>query len=164
MPQTAEPKAPSIDAKLVIPFVNAVREVFQKMAGVEATIQKPYLKMERKSTHSICGIIGFSGGITGSVVVTFSNSAAQKLVEAFAGMALEIGSSDFADAIGELANMVAGTAKRSLGQLASISVPSVIIGDGFAVASMSGVPCLVIPCTCSYGDFAVEVSIKKNVA
>jgi len=162
MPQTVETKAPPIDAKIVNPFVTAVRDVFQKMVGVEATIQKPYLKMEAKTTHSICGIIGFSGNITGSVVLSFSNSAAMKLVESFAGMKLEIGTPDFADAVGELANMVAGTAKRNLGGLASISVPSVVIGDGFAVASMSSIPCLVIPCTCSYGDFAVEVSIKKH--
>jgi chemotaxis protein CheX len=164
MQQTIETKPPLIDARLVTPFVNAVRDVFQKMVGVPATIQKPFLKSPPTPSHSICGIIGFSGNITGSVVLSFSDSAAQKLVESFAGVKLDIGTADFADAIGELANMVAGAAKRNLGGLASISVPSVVIGKGFTVSNMSTVPCLVIPCTCPYGDFAVEVCIKKHGA
>jgi chemotaxis protein CheX len=162
MSNAVETKTPTIDAKLVNPFVNAVRDVFQTMVKVHATIQKPFLKTQPTPTHSICGIIGFTGSVTGAVILSFSNSAAEKLVESFAGMKMEIGTTDFADAIGELANMVAGAAKSNLGGLASISVPSVVIGDGFTVTNMSSVPCLVIPCTCPFGDFAVEVCIKKN--
>jgi chemotaxis protein CheX len=155
-------KPPAIDAKLVIPFVAAVRDVFQKMTGTETTVEQPHLKQEATPTHSICGIIGFTGNVTGSVVLSLSNAAAEKLVEKFAGFKIEMTSPDFADAIGELANMVAGGAKKRLGEMASISTPSVVIGDGFTVSSMRSTPCLVIPCKCVYGSFAVEVCIKKG--
>lgn len=154
----------SISSKLITPFMTAVRDVFQKMAGVSTTIGKPYLKTDASAAYQVCGIIGFSGQITGSVVVSFSDAAAEKLVEAFAGVAMKRTDPDFADAVGELANMIAGSAKKSLGGLASISVPSVVIGSGYTIAITHSVPCLVIPCGSPFGDFSVEVSIKVNPA
>lgn len=156
--------AATITPDMITPFINAVRQVFQKMVRVEATIQTPYLKTHAGSTYEVCGIIGLSGQVTGSVVVSFSDAAAEKLVESFAGAKLDKVSPDFADAIGELANMIAGSAKQHLGGRASISTPNVVIGSGYSVASPSGVPCVVIPCSSPFGKFAVEVSIKRNAA
>ena len=153
-----------INSKLILPFMTAVRDVFQKMAGVKTTVGKPFLKTEAGTSYEVCGIIGFSGEITGSVVLSFSDAAAEKLVEAFAGVSMKRTDPDFADAVGELANMVAGAAKKSLGAQASISTPSVVIGKGFIVALTHAHPCLVIPCGSPFGDFAVEVSIKRNPA
>ena len=70
---------------LVIPFMNAVTQVFQKMVGVPATVQKPYLKTQTTSTYNVCGIIGLSGQVAGSVVVSFGEDTAVMLVEKFAG-------------------------------------------------------------------------------
>jgi chemotaxis protein CheX len=162
MTQTTTPKPP-IDSRFIMPFMVATRDVFQKMAGVATTIGKPHLKGDsNQSTCEVCGIIGFSGQITGSVVISFSNQAALNLVEAFAGVKFAITDPDFADAIGELANMIAGSAKKDLGALASISIPSVVIGKGCTVALTRSAPCLVIPCSSPLGNFAVEVSIKRN--
>jgi chemotaxis protein CheX len=152
--------APS--STFIMPFMNAVRQVFQKMAGVETTVNRPHLKTRASASYDVCGIIGFTGQIVGSVVVSFSDQAAEKLVEAFVGIKLERDSADFADAIGELANMIAGSAKHQMGTLASISVPSVVIGKGYTIANMSNTPCVVIPCGSPYGEFSVEVSIKPN--
>jgi chemotaxis protein CheX len=150
----------ALNPRMIVPFVNAVRDVFLKMANVQVTVSSPRFKSHAEPTYGVCGIIGFSGGVTGSVVLSFSDSAAEKLVEAFAGVAIKKDSPDFADAVGELANMVAGAAKPHLGGVASISTPSVIIGKGYTVSSPSGLPCLVIPCGSPFGDFCVEVSIK----
>ena len=158
----AQLKAPAIDVSLVVPFMNAVRDVFRKMAGVEITVERPKLKESPGATYDVCGIIGFSGAVSGSVAVTFSDEAAVALVAAFAGSAMERSSPDFADAIGELANMIAGAAKQSLGGMASISIPSVVIGKGFSVANLSEARGIVIPCLCAFGRFTVEVAIKRN--
>ena len=155
---------PSAVPKLILPFVSAVQDVFKKMAGVDIVVGKPRLKAGAGASYSVCGIIGFSGDITGSVVVSFSTGAAEKLVEAFCGNRLEIGSPDFADAVGELTNMIAGSAKTQLGGVASISLPSVVIGEGYTLANLSSAQCLVIPCGSPYGEFAVEVCIKSMAA
>ena len=161
MPQ-APAEAPAVNRNLVQPFMTAVKEVFAKMTGVEITVERPFLKTVTGCSYEVCGIIGFSGQISGSVVVSFSDAAAINLVEAFAGSRMDRTDPDFADAIGELANMIAGSAKQRLGGAASISVPSVVIGKGYSIASMRTIPCLVIPCKSAKGDFAIEVCIKQN--
>ena len=151
----------TIEPELIAPFAAAVREVFQTMVGVETTVGRPYRKVGTAPTHGVCGIIGFHGQIAGSVVVSFSDTAAEKLASAFVGTELKRSEPDFADAIGELANMIAGCAKGKVGTVASISTPSVVIG-GYTVAQPSSVPCVVIPCTCVHGEFTIEVSIKAQ--
>ncbi len=79
-------------------------------------------------------------------------------------MAMDPGSADFADAVGELGNMVAGAAKKELGYQASIGIPSVIVGTGHHIARLKDVPCLVVPCESEHGTFAVEVSIRRTEA
>jgi chemotaxis protein CheX len=157
------PKAPpAINPKLIVPFVNSVRQVFATMVGVETTVERPHLKGNSATSYDVSSIIGFSGDVVGSVVVSFQNAAAVKLVAAFAGMDIKEGTEDFADAVGELANMIAGSAKKDLGNAASITCPSVIIGHGHMVARLSDVPTIVIPCTTPVGSFAVEVNIKQQ--
>ena len=153
--------APTINPKLIVPFVNSVREVFRTMVGVETTVQRPFVKAQPAPSYDVSGIIGFSGNIVGSVVVSFQSEAALKLVESFSGSRCELNSPDFADAIGELANMVAGSAKKDMGTQASITVPSVVIGANHMLANLKDVPCIVVPCTTPVGDFCVEINIKQ---
>jgi chemotaxis protein CheX len=163
--QTAPATKPagSSTAKLIIPFVNSVRLVFETMVKVQTTVNAPRLKADPCPTYDVSGIIGFSGDVIGSVVVSLQMHAAKSLVAAFAGCPIEPGTPDFSDAIGELANMIAGGAKKHLGANANITVPSVIIGPGHQIARLSGVPCIVIPCSTPAGDFAVEVNVKQII-
>jgi chemotaxis protein CheX len=143
--------------------MESVRTVFRTMVNVETVLSTPFVKTERTECN-VFGIIGFSGELTGAVTLSFQLPAAEKLVEAFTGGAIPPDSPHFADAIGELANMVAGSAKSAMGFTASITVPSVVIGDHCQVATPSGMPCVVIPCTTPLGSFAVEVCIKQKQA
>lgn len=153
--------AAAINPRMIVPFVNSVRAVFSTMVGVGTTVERPHLKNQPETSYDVSGIIGFSGEIVGSVVVSFQSACALKLVESFAGMRLEMNTADFADAIGELANMIAGAAKKDLGAASSITVPNVIIGANHMIARLSDVPCVVIPVTTPVGSFAVEVNIKQ---
>ncbi len=155
-----QPPATRLSAQLIMPFVNSTMEVFTTMVKVRPDIGKPVLKTDSSASYDVSGIIGFSGEIVGSVVVSFQMEAASKLVNALAGMEVDPTSSDFVDAIGELANMIAGSAKKHLGKKASIAVPTVIIGHHHTVGRLSGVPCVLIPCSTPVGNFAVEVNIK----
>lgn len=159
-PQVATPPKPQVSSKLIMPFVNSTINVFTTMVKIKPEIAAPHLKTDGHTTYDVSGIIGFSGEILGSVVLSFQMATAKKLVDSLVGMEVDPNSSDFADAVGELANMVAGNAKKDLGLAASIGVPNVVIGSGHIIGRLSGVPCVVIPCHTSVGDFAVEVNIK----
>jgi chemotaxis protein CheX len=152
---------PTLNPKLIVPFVNSIREVFATMANVKTTVQQPHVKTTSEARFDVSGIIGFSGDVVGSVTLSFERESAVKLVEAFAGMRIDPDSPDFADAVGELANMIAGSAKKNLGATTNISLPSVIVGNAHTIARLTDVACLVIPCKSQFGDFAVEVCIKQ---
>lgn len=160
-PAPGKKAPPVVDVKLIVPFINSVRSVFQTMVKVETTVNRPQLKADSGALYDVSSIVGFSGDVIGNVIVSLQMKAAQKLVAAFAGAVIEPTSPDFVDAVGELANMIAGGAKKHLGNAASITVPSVVIGKGHQIARLSDVPCIVIPCQTPVGDFAVEVNIKK---
>lgn len=163
MEATAVIKAPPerLSSKQIMPFVNSTLNVFTTMVKVKPEIGTPTLKTDARVTYDVSGIIGFSGEIVGSVVLSFQMEAACKLVSALVGMEVEPESSDFIDAVGELANMIAGSAKKDLGRKANIAVPTVIIGKNHLVGRLTGVPCVLIPCKTPIGDFAVEVNIKN---
>jgi len=155
------PSAPTT-ARLIVHFIESIKNVLETMAGITVTVGAPTLKAEPVPAYDVSGIIGFSGEFIGSMVVSFEQFAARTIVKAFSGSDPPIDSSDFADAVGELANMIAGSAKKSFGGTTSITVPSVIIGRGHTIARLHDVPCIVIPCHTSTGDFAVEVNIKPQ--
>ena len=151
----------TLDVKYILPFVESVRTVFRTMANVETQVLKPHLRTAA-GRYNVFGIIGFSGDLTGTVAVSFTKASAAKLVEAFTGSPIEEESPHFADAIGELANMIVGSAKSKLGLDVRITVPSVLIGNDCHMATLSDMPCIVIPCTSAVGEFAVEVCIKHK--
>jgi chemotaxis protein CheX len=162
-PPTASPPA-SFDPKLIVSVIDSIRDVFTTMVRTDVTVARPHLKASPAPMYDISGIIGFSGDVSGSIVLSFPSTTASQLVTRFAGIPLEVGSADFPDAVGELANMVAGGAKKTFGVTANITVPSVVMGANHVVARLSGVPCIVLPCTTNLGAFAVEVNIKKSAA
>src|ERR1044072_5369861 len=139
---SAIPTAPPTNAKMILPFVNAGQGVFATMVGVQATPGRPYIKSAATPNHDVSAIVGFSGDVIGSVVASFTEGAAVKLVASVAGAEMAVGTPDFADAIGELGNMVAGNAKKDLGANASIGVPTVIIGRSHVLARLTDVPCV----------------------
>ena len=68
------------------------------------------------------------------------------------------------DAIGELANIVAGAAKKDLTQYKiSISLPTVIVGDGHEVMGGKEVIPLAVPFDSPFGKFSLIVAFKSEV-
>lgn len=152
-----------MDVKFVNPFVQAIGNVFRTMVQAEVTVGRPHLKAEPAAPIDVSAIIGLSGDVTGSVVLSFDQESAVTIASKFAGTDVNPDHPDFADALGELANIVAGNAKKDFhGYEVNISLPSVIIGEGHTVSTSHMAPQLVIPCECPLGNFAVEVSVETE--
>jgi chemotaxis protein CheX len=152
-----------MDASYITPFVASIQNVFSTMLQLPVNIGTPTIKSDNGATHDVSGIIGMSGDVTGSIVLSFPMDAAEAIVALFCGESLTSQSPDFADAIGELVNMVSGGAKAGFtGKKVSISCPSVVIGKDHAVARPKDVPCVVIPCETDCGMVAIEVAIRET--
>jgi len=92
------------------------------------------------------------------VALCFSTTAGLRTAGKFAGMEVTQQSPEFADALGELANMVAGQAKSKLeGLNINVSLPRVIVGNELRLLDSSQNPVLVLPCDSPLGRFNTEV-------
>ncbi len=125
--------AKTVDVNLINPFIAATISVMTEMARLKPARQRIFLKKDPLMYGDVAGIIGMSNGITGSCVVSFPNALAAKIVasllmEETANVTKEMVN----DGIGEIANMVAGAAKRQFATTSyrfDISVPTVISGE-----------------------------------
>jgi chemotaxis protein CheX len=151
-----------MDPNYIKPFILAVKRVFETMIMVPFSLGKPELKSNSEVPFEISSIIGLSGSVTGCVVISLSREVALDLVTVLIGEKVTEMDDTCTDAIGEIANMVAGNAKTDFpSNNNSISVPSVVVGK-HKVSYPSGIPIVSIPCTVEKGQMVVEVAIKET--
>jgi chemotaxis protein CheX len=151
-----------IDPNYIKPFVVAVKKVFETMINVPFSLGKPTLKKGSEVPHEISSIIGLSGNVSGSVVISLSHEIAYQLASSLLGEEISELSEDCTDCIGEIANMIAGNAKTDFPtDNNSISVPSVVVGK-HKVSYPSGLPVISIPCNTDKGEMMIEIALKTK--
>lgn len=151
-----------MDVRHINAFLEATKAVFDTMVKLPVTFEKPQLGTG-KAEYDVSGVIGLSGDVVGSVIVGFSKVSAVQIASSFAGCKLEAGTSDFADAIGELSNMIAGGAKAKFeGQAVSIGCPSVVVAPSHQISSPSSAASICIYCNTAAGRFVIDVTIQSS--
>lgn len=146
----------------VNPFIGATIEAFKSMINMSAKPGKPYINRGSGVKYDVSGVIGLSGEAKGSIVMSFPKDSAMKIVSSFIGEEMKDLNADVSDAIGELANIVAGAAKRDLTAFKiQISLPTVIMGANHNIMEPKDVMCMVIPFTCEGGPFDLAVNLKS---
>ena len=147
-------------AAYINPFVNAVSRLFKTMMAMSVKTGQPALNKEAQPHHDVCGVIDVSGEVSGRVVVSMSEPLATSLASELLGDTIEKLDEDCIDAVGEIANMIAGNAKTDFpGGANAISVPQVVIGRE-KVAYSSATPVINIPCETDGGPLHIDVALK----
>ncbi|MCL2433911.1 MAG: chemotaxis protein CheX [Clostridia bacterium] len=150
-----------MDVSYVNPFVVSTIETLQKMLNIESKAGRLSLKDSALHSFDVTGVIGLTGEAAGSICLSFPQDVAFRAVTALLGMPVTMMGDEVTDGIGELVNIVAGNAKQYLTKYnLSISLPKVVVGRNHSIASMSGVPTIVVPIVSSLGEFAMEISLK----
>jgi chemotaxis protein CheX len=152
-----------IDASYIKPFVVAAKKLFETMIEIPFKLGKPTLKTgSGVPPHEISSIIGITGHVTGSVVISLSHAVAFEMVSALTGEKVTEMNEDCTDAIGEIANIIAGNAKTDFPtNNNSISVPSVVMGK-HKVSYPTGIPIITIPCITDKGEMFIEIALKEK--
>lgn len=153
-----------MNSSYITPFIFAIKNVFHTMLGLTITFGKPELRSAIPSqAFDVSGLIGMSGDLIGLVMLNFPLESAKGIINQFTGMEIDVNSEDFGDAVGELVNMISGSAKAQFeGKNVSISCPSVVVGENHKIQMPSDSICITIPCESDCGRFAVEICIKKS--
>jgi chemotaxis protein CheX len=149
-------------AETINPFLVSTISTFKTMLGCVLVRGTPYVKNCSQPEHEISGVIGLSGKAKGTVVVGFGREAALKATEAMLQERPPEINRDVVDAIGELANIIAGQAKSQLEHLdLSIGLPSVITGKGHCIQFPTKVVPICIPFDSNWGPISVEVGLSE---
>jgi len=124
-------------------FIKGGMNYFQQFEGAPPVVGVPYPQHNDFVFLDYSGIIGISGAKKGCIYVTASFAMLNDLVKA-----MKLGEADETlrlDAIGELANNIAGNAEQFFGQNFRISVPVVVTGQGHNIHLPLTIPVFTIP-------------------
>jgi chemotaxis protein CheX len=109
----------------------SVEEVFQMMLGVNC---QRSVGLAVEEPESVTAVVGFGGLLSGACVFRSGSSAALKIASHMTGMDFSEVDDTVKDGIGEICNMLAGSWKGRVPELAAncgLSVPAVITGRDY---------------------------------
>ena len=150
-----------MDANHINPFIRSTLNVFETMLNCKVERNGLSLVETPKAIHEISGIIGLSGKASGSVVINVSREVALGAYERLLGEPVDQINDEVTDLIGELTNMIAGTAKAELHRYAmSVGIPNVITGVGHMVHFPSKIRPICVHFSSDLGPLALIVGLN----
>jgi chemotaxis protein CheX len=155
----------AVSVEVINPFIHSTVNALETMAFVKPVIGKPHLKADQSPVCDVSGSIGISGETTGTINVNFGRVSICSIVSNMLGETHEKIDETVTDAVGEIANMIAGGAKGEMqakGMNFTIALPNVTVGAGHEHAFPHDVTTIVIPFTTDQGEFTVEVCLKTE--
>lgn len=155
----------NVDVSLINPFITATVTAMETMAFAKPKRNKVYLKTDNVLVGDISGIMGLSGDVSGSIIVSFLKETACKLVGNMVGAQYDTINDEVKDGVQEVVNLIAGQAKNLLADTNyyfAVSIPTCIVGSNHQVNHKKGVPCIVAEFELDGSPFTVEVSISPK--
>jgi len=145
------------------PFISSIIHVFDAMLHVRIVRQTPFIGVNALPDNEVSGIIGLTGKARGAAVVSLGRETAIRCTERLLGERPTTVSAQVVDAVGEIANIVAGGAKAQMQQLElRVSLPSIIIGKNHLINFPAKVIPVCIPFQCDWGPVSLQVGLKEE--
>ncbi len=146
-------------------LVNATTEVFETMVFRELTTGEPIEGDALRPGSNVVGTVGFAGSSCGLVAFYSTLDTARDIAGAMLGLPPSDVNGEVADAIGEIANMVAGSFRTRMaadGDAWAISVPTVTIGSDFYIKPMTTGRRILLPFRMGEQEIFVELIVTKS--
>ncbi len=144
-------------------IIATTQEIFSTMIMLDVTPGEPCSRPEGPFKNSVSGMVGMAGQVKGLLAIHLNEDVAKTVTGNFLGMEVEEVDEDVRDAIGELANMLAGNIKMALtekGNDIKLSIPSAISGEEYTIDSMTDAEITVVPFSLESGEFMVEFQVE----
>lgn len=132
----------SVPPELLASLMTSTEEVFETMVFKPLVRLPPAPADEQRKGANVVATVAFAGHRRGLVSIHSSIDTARHIAGAMLGMAEDEITGEIPDAMGEVANMVAGTFRNKLAAIepaSAIAVPTVTIGSDFSTKYCSAV-------------------------
>lgn len=147
------------------PFIESVYELFSKMLSSKATRGDIGLCRGEGNPRDIMALIGLSGPARGTVALAFPTPTALAMASRLVGMDIRVMDETVSDAVAELVNIVAGSAKAKFngkgGTPIDLSLPTVVRGNSYSIDYPSTAVWLEVAFSSDLGPFNLRVTFEK---
>ncbi|ADO77415.1 chemotaxis protein CheX [Halanaerobium praevalens] len=151
-----------MDVKYLNPIISATDSVFKTMLSLEPKKGEISVQEDLVTDKEANVIIGMTGDIKGSIVYSFSQAMALKVVEAMSGMEMKELDKFVTSAMGELGNIISGQATTGLADQdlnCDIAPPQIVTGSNINISSEAD-KVLKVNFVTDLGEFDVGFSVK----
>ena len=138
----------------------AVREIFEFMIGMDLTVHADSSPLPGYHLNSVSAVIGFSGATRGMVAIHCPEQVALAISSALLDTNETEVTADVRDAMGEVANMVAGGIKAAAtkqGAELELSIPTTVCGERYSVGGFPSAKKTAVEFSIKEGNFFVEI-------
>jgi chemotaxis protein CheX len=154
----------AISIEYINPFLAAAKNVCATSMNLDVIAGKPRLREDDEriwKSYRISAVINLSDAVTGYVLVSFSERVALVLASKLAGEEFATLDDNVRDALGEIANLIIGSAKKDLPSgLVSISTPKIV--DTQFIQLPPGCPTILLPFETTVGRFILQIALKQQ--
>ena len=148
------------------PFIEGVNGLFSTMLGCDAERGDIKLWEGRGNPRDVTALIGLSGPARGIVALSFPAGTALSMVSAMLGTDLRTLDDTVCDAVAEMVNIVAGSAKAKFcagdGAPIELSLPTIVRGADYSVEYPFRTTWLDVPFTSELGPFVMRVTFEMR--
>jgi len=151
--------------EFVNPFINGLLNTLSMMAQTELRAGKPKWKDDAVARGDVSGIIGMVGSqVQGSLSITFEENLALHVMEKMLGEKVTELNHEVADMVGEITNMICGSAKGELSEKGyefNMATPAVVTGKNHTINHQVDVPRVILPFDSDFGRAFIEICFNK---
>ncbi len=144
---------------------EATKDVFSTMIMMHIEGHSPQFGRGEGIASNISSMLGLGGDIRGMLAVHCSEEAATGITSSFLGMEVSEIDEDVKDAVGEIANMVAGNLKVYFANQdidIQLAIPTSVIGNSYRTSGILGANRITVPFGSEVGGFWVELVYVFN--
>lgn len=146
-------------------ITETTEEIFNCMIFIDITASPPLTAGEQAIGCQVSAMIGLTGGLSAMLGIHCPGAVGLAVAGAMLGMQLEEVDADVKDALGEIANMLAGGIKERLSTEnidLELAIPTAVAGKSYVISAPIGSQRVVVPFTISQGQFFVEIKYQLN--
>ncbi|MDY0267680.1 chemotaxis protein CheX [Trichloromonas sp.] len=146
-------------------IADATVEIFSTMLMMEVNPLAPLTERIKTHQKSVTGIVGMAGLYKGMLAIHAPATAAMAITGNFLGLEVDDVNDDVKDAMGELANMLAGSIKAKLSDNSKdiqLSIPSAVCGGSYSLDYQPQQGCSMVPFESTAGRFLVELQLEQQ--
>jgi len=152
-----------MNAEVIKAFTSAARDVLAQELGEPIELQDARLQGGPYRVGDITVVVGIAQDIEGAVLMCLSTATAQQYLSNILGEEIQELDEVALSGIGELGNMIAGTAGARLAELGYVTViaPPTVFVDGGTISTLT-LPRLVVPVRSPFGAIDLQLAARVH--